>query len=282
MATTHTEFGKFITHYRAIDRAGLLPTTPVILSEGDSWFSTPLYFNLVDWLEAQARNALFMRMESSGDLALDIFQGNRLRKLSSRLKAFEFDVLLLSAGGNDFVDDFLRDTFKGAKPMTPAAALQCVVDTGRFAEVLRAYRRALDSAFKARPKLQVITHTYDYPILMGKPAKLTVEQIGLAALLKHSIGDWIAKHVKKALPTEDEQRAFARLLIDQFSERVLKEIKKTYGAALTIVDFRGLLASDADWNDEMHPNEAAFQRLAEPLRTALRAALPAKKRAGVG
>jgi hypothetical protein len=219
MATTHTEFGKFINHYRGIEKAGLLPTTPIILSEGDSWFSTPLYYNLVDWLEVDARNAMFMRLESSGALATEMFDGGNLRKLRDRLKAFKFDVLLLSAGGNDFVDKFLRDTFRNAKAMTPEAAVQRVIDTDRYGEVLRAYRRVLDAAYKARPTLHVITHTYDYPRLMGQKGKLTVEQLGLIALFKRSVGDWIAKHIKKALPTADEQRAFARLLMEEYRSR---------------------------------------------------------------
>jgi hypothetical protein len=282
MATTHTEFGRFIQHYRKLDKAGLLHTTPVILSEGDSWFSTPLYYNLVDWLEVASHDALFMRLESSGAQATEIFDGGSLRKLRDRLKAFQFDLLLISAGGNDFVDKFLRDTFRNAKPMTPEAALQRVIDTGRYDEVLRAYRRMLDAAYKARPDLYVITHTYDCPRLMGQEGKLTVAQLGLAALFKRSVGDWIAKHVRKALETEDEQRTFARLLMDQYSDSVLAELKKTYGTALTVVDFRGKLTDDADWNDEMHPTEDAFKRLAVDLRVAVRDALPPLKLAGFG
>lgn len=282
MATTHTEYGKFINHYRALDRAKRLPTTPMILSEGDSWFSTPLYYNLVDWLEVRAPNAVFMRMEESGDLAVDIFSGGNLRSVSSRLKAFEFDVLLLSAGGNDFVDRFLRETFRNAHAMTPEAALQRVIDTKRYDEVLRAYQRMLDSAFKARPALRVVTHSYDYPRLMGQAAELTVEQIGLAALLKRSIGDWIARHVKTALPTRDEQVAFARLMMDQFFDRVLMPLKTQYGDAVDVVDFRGTLDQDNDWNDEMHPTGAAFERLAAKLRKQVRDALTDAKKPGIG
>jgi len=282
MATTHTDYGKFINHYRALDRAGLLASTPIILSEGDSWFSTPLYYNLVDWLEVRAPNAVFMRMEQTGDLAVNMFGGGNLRSISSRLKAFEFDVLLLSAGGNDFVDRFLRDTFHNAKAMTPADALQRVIDTRRYAQVLSAYQRMLDAAFKARPSLRVITHTYDYPRLLGEGAKLSVEKIGLAALLKRKVGDWIARYVIKALPTKAEQAEFAKLLMDEFFERVLTPLKAQYGDGLDVIDFRTMLNSDDDWNDEMHPTGAAFERLALPLRILLRTALAPGKRAGIG
>jgi hypothetical protein len=282
MAITHTEYGKFINHYRALDRAGHLATTPMILSEGDSWFSTPLYYNLVDWLEVRAPNAVFMRMENSGDLAVDMFSGGNLRSIGSRLKAFEFDVLLLSAGGNDFVDRFLRDAFKNSAPMSAEEALERVVATGRYDEVLRAYQRMLDAAFKARPSLRVVTHSYDYPRLMGEPAQLSVEQIGLVALFKRSIGDWIARYVRHVLPTEALQLAFAKQLIDAFFERVLTPLKTQYGDRLDVVDFRGLLTQDAQWNDEMHPSGAGFERLADVFRVSMRAALPALKRAGLG
>ncbi len=282
MATTHTEYGKFINHYRALDRAGRLSDTPIILSEGDSWFSTPLYYNLIDWLEVRAPKAVFIRMENSGDLALNIFSGGNLRSVSSRLKAFEFDVLLLSAGGNDFVDRFLRDTFKSAASMSPEAALERVIATGRFEDVLHAYQRMLDGAFKARPGIQVLTHTYDYPRLMGASATLSVEQIGLIALFKRSIGDWIGKYVKHVLANEDLQRAFSKLLIDAFFERVLEPLKTQYGDGLHVVDFRGQLTNDVDWNDEMHPSGAGFARLADIFRVKLRAALPELKRGGIG
>ena len=117
---------------------------------------------------------------------------------------------------------------------------------------------------------------------MGQAGELTVQQLGLLALFKRSVGDRIAKYVNKALPTEDEQRAFARLMMDQYSKSVLAELKDTYDSALTIVEFSGQLTSDSDWNDEMHPTEAAFKRLAIKLREAVRAALPEEKRATFG
>jgi hypothetical protein len=282
MASTHTDFGTFLKHYRALKRADLLDTTPLILSEGDSWFSTPLYYNLVDWLETEAHHALFMRLEASGDLATRMFRGGNLKVLESRLKNLEFDVLLISAGGNDFVDDYLQRLFENAKRMTPEQALARVIASGRYDDVLKAYRRGLEIAFAARPNLQVITHTYDYPRLMGQAAKLSVEAIGLVALFKRSVGDWIARHIRHVLPSEDEQRAFVKLLIDEFSNRVLSVLKNEYDSALTIVEFRGNLTSDADWNDEMHPTGAAFRTLAADLRAAVRSVLPAAKRAGIG
>lgn len=52
------------------------------------------------------------------------------------------------------------------------------------------------------------------------------------------------------------------------------ELKQTYGGALTIVDFRSQLTQDEEWHDEIHPTEAAFQRLEMKLLGAVRDALP--------
>lgn len=282
MATTHTAFGKFVINVRALKRSGQLSTTPLILSEGDSWFSTPLYFNLVDWLEADAAQSAFLRLESSGDLATRIFAGTSLRKIGQRLKEIEFDVLLISAGGNDFVDDFLRDTFAGKSTMSVAAALATVRATGRFEQVKAAYQRMIDTAIAARPSIRILAHSYDYPQRMGAPAQLTLEQIGLVALLKRSIGDWIQKNVQHVLPTEDQKRAFARGLIDEFHDSVLLPLHHAHPQHFELVDFRGQLTNQSDWNDEMHPTANAFRRLAVPLRAHLRALLPAAKQAGIG
>jgi hypothetical protein len=279
MAVTHTEFGKFAAHYRALERADLLKSTPLILSEGDSWFSMPLYFNIVDWLEARAPDAMFMRLEKTGDLALDMFSGGSLRSITQRVKSFEFDVLLLSGGGNDFVDRFLRDTFKRAQPMSVADAIAKVRDTGRFGDVLKAYIRVLDSVLRTHPALRVIVHSYDYPQSMGKAAKLTVETIGLVGLFKRSVGDWIARHIRHTLPKEADQLAFARGLIDQFFLDVLKPLTEQYKNALDVIDVRKTLTSASDWNDEMHPTAAGYKQIAEQFVAPIQRALPAAKRA---
>lgn len=288
MATTHTAFGKFLNYYRALDRArdangtSLRKRIPVLLSEGDSWFSTPLYYNLVDWLEVGSPNGAFLRMEATGDLATRMFSGSNLRKIASRLKAIEFDALLISAGGNDFVDEFLKTTFAGIGQMTVTQAFNRVKASGRFDQVRAAFQTLITTAAAARPGIRILAHSYDYPLRMGVPAQLSIEQIGLIALFKRQAGDWIARHVGHVLSSPDDQRAFARKLIDHFHDEVLTPLHQHNPTHFHFVDLRGLLHSEADWNDEMHPTADAFQRLVQPYRDALRALLPAQKQAALG
>lgn len=281
MTTVNTRYGVFLRQYRALKKHGMLVSVPVILSEGDSWFSTPLYPNLLDCVANATRSAIFSRMEKNGDLALAMFRGANLKDIRRRLHNIPFDLLLLSAGGNDLVDSFLQGLFNGAKPMTVDDAVNRVLNTGRLEKIGEAYRRVVTVAVEARPGLKVVGHTYDYPRLMGEPARLTVEQIGLIALFKRSVGDWIGRHIRVALPEPMNQQAFARVLIDHFHDVALKPVQDAFPDHFRIVNLRGVLTEDAQWNDEMHPSREGFERLSGHYRDAIRALLPPDKRPGI-
>ncbi len=282
MGSAHTKLGQFRQHYRALRRQearrGGAATTPVILSEGDSWFSTPLYNNLLDAIEYGSQ-ALMLRVEKSGDVALSMFAGRGLDRLVEHVRTFEFDLMAVSAGGNDLVDDFLAQAFRGRSGLDADDALRVVRATGRFKALREAYQRLVDRIGRAAPQTRIVAHSYDYPRLLGVPARLTVPQLGLAALFKHSIGDWIERHIRTAIASRAERERFVRLLVDAFVEDVLERVQ---GAGFSYVDLRGSLTRDAQWNDEMHPTQAGFVRLARRYALGLRRQLPAAKRAAIG
>lgn len=288
-----TRVGQFREIHRKLKRRpALLAATPVVFCEGDSWFSTPLAMNLLDWLvfpspEDERRGVpvfgaggLFLRKEQSGDLATDIFTAAKVRGLTGWYERFGFDIALLSAGGNDFVGAFLKRTFAGTSRMTPAQAFDLVVASGCYARVLAAYRRVVAAFVTARPHTPILAHTYDYPIALGRAGSLGVAGIGAIALLKHDIGPWIAPHVARALPAIADQRAFARNLIDGFEQRVLRVVRDDPASRglFDYVDLRGTLDSEAQWFDEMHPTSAGFHLLAAKLRGAVLERLPPAKR----
>jgi hypothetical protein len=288
-----TRVGQFRAIYRAVKRSpALRDTTPVVFCEGDSWFSTPLAMNLLDWLvfpspQDEVRGVpvfgaggLFLRKEQSGDLATDMFTASRIRRLADWYGGFDFDIALLSAGGNDFVGSFLRRTFVGKARMTPVQAFELVVASGRYAQVLAAYRRVVAAFVAARPNTPIVAHTYDYPVALGEAGALGVAGVGAIALLKHDVGPWIAPHVAHVLPAMGDQRAFARQLIDGLEQRVLRVVRDDPPSRglFDYVDLRGTLDADAQWFDEMHPTSAGFHRLAAELRAAVLARLPPAKR----
>jgi hypothetical protein len=223
---------------------------------------------------------LFFRAEHSGDLATEIFKPKKVKNLLGWFKAFEFDLVLLSAGGNDFVGDFLKKVFAGTGPMTPSQAFARLEDTGRFEDVRAAYTRLIGAFHRAKPTVTILGHTYDYPIRLGQPAQLTAGNLGAIALFKRSIGPWIEPHVARALPTFEEKRQFARLVIDGFVTKVLEPLREdpALGGAFDFVDLRGTLPEIESWFDEMHPTGTGFHELADQWRQAIAARLPAAKR----
>lgn len=277
--------GQFLEIYKGL-RANkkLFDRTPIVFCEGDSWFSTPLYMNLLDWIvfatpedEARGvpltgRGGLFYRDETSGHLAVNMFTPKNIKRLMSAYGSFEFDIALLSAGGNDFVSDYLKATFVGQGPMSVDEAFDLVVDTGRFDQVRAAWTEMLTAMVAKRPKTPIVTHTYSYPLRLDAAGELTLANLGLAAALKKQVGPWIAPHLKKALPTQDEQRAFVKKLIDGFAEDVLFELqaKPKFKKLLHIVDLRDECTSELDWFDEMHPTTAAFKRMSTRFGTEIR------------
>lgn len=297
--------GQFRQLYMALKHARLLDTTPIVFCEGDSWFSTPLAMNLLDWLVSPApedeekgiplfgKGGLFFRVERSGDHASPgftdpgrvMFSRRNIDDLLGWYRKFDFDLILLSAGGNDFVDGFLRKTFRGLSQLSPQSAYQVVLDSGRYQQVRSAYEAFLTRFIAARPRVPVLAHTYVYPRLLGVEGPLTVYNAGLAAVLKKSVGPWIGPYIENVLaPGQGRNRQqmieFAHLLIDGFEEHVLRTLKADprFSANFDYVDLRNLLPNDSDWFDEMHPTEAGFHVLASQMRGALIARLPAAKR----
>ena len=231
--------------------------------------------NILDWLvfpvpadEARGvpiygRGGLFFRAEESGDLATDMFSPKRLRDLMRWYGGHQFDIALLSAGGNDFVGTFLKTTFADRRSMTPGQAYDCVVNTGRYEEVYRAYERVLLRMVALHPKTPIFAHSYCHPMKMGVGADLTVANLGVAALMKKNVGPWIRPYVHKTLPDVDNQRLFARMLIDGFVDRVLAPLAADirFRRNFRYLDLRDEAQFEQDWFDEMHPTGATFHRL---------------------
>lgn len=293
--------GQFRQMYMGLKAQRRLDSTPVILCEGDSWFSTPLAMNLLDWIVSPApedeergvpqfgNGGLFFRVERSGDQAApqtehpgrSMFTKDNVEDLLGWFTRYEFDAVLLSAGGNDFVDTWLGHALAGKHGLTANEAFDAIVATGRYDEVRNAYAYFVGAMHKARPGVPILAHTYDYPRRIGSAAALGLGNLGVAALLKKSIGPWIGPNIEHVIDGGvDAWREFARLLIDGFVARVLEPLKSDarYGGMFDYVDLRGNLTADAQWNDEMHPTEAGFYKLAVIFRAALLAKLPPAKR----
>ena len=106
-----TKLGLFVETMRA-DK-----TLPVVLSEGDSWFSYPLNRNLMDFVEMM-RDFAMLRLERSGEEARQILKpsGTQFKNLRKYLELYRFEALFFSGGGNDIVDENLPPLLNRKKP----------------------------------------------------------------------------------------------------------------------------------------------------------------------
>ena len=279
-SVTTSRRGEFRAIYRNLIRhPALRARTPVVFCEGDSWFSTPLAMNIIDWLvfpspEQEERGVpivgdggLFFRAEEIGDQAVDMFAPKPLKDIMDWYDSVDFDIALLSAGGNDLVGKFLKKAFAGKKKLRVDQAFAVVEATGRFNDVFTAYERALTRMVALRPNTPIVSHTYSYPLKLGVAADLSLANLGLVALLKKDAGPWIGPNIGIALPDLDDQRRFVVRMIDGFVERVLEPLRADvrFRDNFRYLDLRTMAPRESDWFDEMHPTGATFQRLSQPF-----------------
>lgn len=245
------------------------PNWPVVMSEGDSWFS---YADAIGKLDdpldsgkAQDQRAwALLRLEKAGDEILSILSGAQRSKLRGYFGRWKLDALLFSGGGNDIIGaDFqplLRD-------FTAGAQAQDLVSFSRFERRLRqiqdCYRELLDLLADAGQEATLFVNSYDYVV----PSQKGAAYVGP---IKVS-GPWL----QPALDAHGIPRALwpdvIRLLIDAFASAIDQVATEPRGAGRVIrVETRNVVAGD--WKDEIHPDRKGSIRVAKRFEIALRAA----------
>ena len=216
---------------------------PVIVAEGDSWFTYP-------WLDVVgALNDLFAisHLAAAGDTLAQMLDQNEYIAELHRVKA---DILLFSGGGNDALGggDLKAHLLPFDKALTPAQHLRSsfsgLVDgaVGKFDQI---YRRVAREA----PGVAVICHGYDYAI----PDK----------------GKWLGTPMKQLGITDPAyQRGIVHEMMDRFA-LAMSRLAARY-PHVTFLDNRGTV-KDADWADELHPSPPGFAAVARKFAMAIRA-----------
>jgi len=277
---------------KAVD--AFLQSRPCLMYWGDSWFSTPLYLNLAKQSVLRI-DGMAMLVGKPGATASGLFTARRIRELADWLRTYPFDALCLSTGGNDELSERLEAMFapwmksKPPAKLSPQQAFARVLESGTLDKVQERYAAVLDGlapVLKKRKAFRVVGHTYAPLQRIGAPADLTVGNIGLIAWVKDDVGPWLWPTMKRVLANTSEGKVFADLLLqDGFRDRVLKPLSapNRYGGLFSYADFTSVpeTATEAFWNDEIHPKEAGFAVLARTFNQELRARLPAAKRAAV-
>lgn len=279
-------------HRAEVDR--FLETHPAVLYWGDSWFSTPLYLNLARQ-SAKRISGIGMVIGKPGAEAVDLFSRREVDRLCKRIESNPFDIVCLSAGGNDCLDDRLGTIFSDWQGKSPKRsdvldalrAYQWMVDSGAFTRVRESYDRLLQrlrAVQRQRPHLQVIGQPYVPIELIGEPADLTTDNIGLIAWIKGRAGPWLWNRMQPVLGDKQQAHEFARLmLMEGFGKLVLNALEAAHPGLFSVVDFSAtdLREPRKFWHDEIHPTEAGFEKLAIPFNAQIRKRLPHAKQHAV-
>lgn len=245
------------------------PSWPVVISEGDSWFSYSDVIGQLDdpkgtGVEKDQRAWSLLRLEKAGDEVMTILSGAQRAKLRDYFGRWPLSALLFSGGGNDIIGPDLPPLLR---PFTAGATAADLVQFSRFERRLRqiqdCYRELLDLLSDAGQSCKVFVNSYDYIV----PSDQGAELLGF---IKVS-GPW----VKPALEARGVPKALwpdvIRLLIDAFASAVDQVAAEPRGAGrLVRVETRDLVKGE--WKDEIHPNPKGAKRVAKAFETALKGA----------
>lgn len=268
--------GKFLSQIREIKRDdkerrfAAWPSTykgPLIVAEGDSWFEYPWQNDTIMVLSQRYRIKPLAR---AGDTWADVIHEN---ELEPTVEALNPDIVLLSVGGNDIVDNI---------PMFVRRYSPNLARTAKAYIIQTVFKAALDLVFgkydlACRPivdkGIDVIVSGYDHP----NPR--TVE----------NGGQWLGPELLRTRNLYDIPlwHWIVRELIDTYDRRMRDFVAgfnaatdpKATSARLTFVSQIGVVnktpydpasgEKNPDWNDEMHPHDAGFARLADNLGAAI-------------
>ena len=249
------------------------PALPVVISEGDSWFSFPSHANTIDHLdELVDRRMSLLRLEESGDTLQRMTSGEQRGRLRQFLTTYPVDALLFSGGGNDVVGPEILDLFDDLVPGQPwESAIRPTAMDLQFQHIANAYHTIAELRDQYRPNAWIITHTYAYVRPNGKPTVFWLWPIPISL----SFGPWIKTNLEaRGIDQAADQTAVVRYLIDRFHDTIA-DVASVH-ERFTVIDNRSRLTQAADWTDELHPSRTGFRKVAQQFRRALRTALPAK------
>ncbi len=262
-----------------------------VYAEGDSWFDkfTPFGAHGTNLLETIRTPFLTAVCDVShiGDEVRDMVDGRQARQTAALFKLWNFDAILLSAGGNDLKNAFAQLVVADANRTSAPGTLRKGSPLGRFADAgtldgffagvvadIRRFVQLRDEAGDPTTrKAPILLHGYDH--LQPRPAGAL-----LFAGSRIGSGPWLYPALKQAGMSDEDMRAAAADVIDALNERLRSDVAVLPN--VTVLDQRGLLTiarpgttgADGDWLDEIHPTADGFAKLARgrwelPLAAAL-------------
>ena len=249
-----------------------ITSTPSVLAAkaaaiGDSWLDmAPFHRSLARSLKAMGYvPALGSDYATLGRTLKKMARDAELRDAVDDLRRKSHDVVLLGGGGNDLVHPNSQPKMSPLYKMlndSPAPGHELIateVDKFVDAQLKGHYHTILDALVKATSK-PIVIHVYDHPIPDGRA-------LGTS---------WLKKKFDLRHINEDRARAVMKVLIDRLNAMVATvaaAYEKTHPGRVHHVNLAGKLADAYGapgnykklWKDELHPNKAGFDLLAEEI-----------------
>ncbi len=251
---TLQQFDKAVIKHKQAARA---------LCFGDSWFQFPPHpTDLNKQIARLFKETLFLREGVAGrDSAM---WKRALPGIQDRIGTYRFHAILLSTGGNDIVGSELSEFVKTPQqPQSPGDFQWGEVPTAVFNHIrLETFGHALRYAINDikevvqfrdlySPESIIYVHSYDYIWPSGVGYKLGPIKMK----------PWVKPYLEGVgLLDKREQRIVTSWLIDQFTRELRAFVSQR--ANMRLVDSRGTLKTQAQWNDEIHPTAKGFETIA--------------------
>lgn len=257
-----------------------LPSFPSqrFLAEGDSWFSmsgTPPY-NLLFGLRFRDITQI-VNCAIPGDTIVNMSKlaHNSHYREALTTRGFKWKAIFLSGGGNDLIDRadeiLIPKNRRDAAASAPADFCDQTELRELIDDVQRGFRRLAslrDSARSNSRKAPIVTHTYDYATPRNAPARFFF----------FSLGPWLYPALKSTQVPRGSWIPIADYLIDELAKGILtlqkgnNRIKNFYVVNTRGATTRAALGdtgSSHDWQNEIHPNNKGYRKLARRVEKKL-------------
>lgn len=238
------------------------PNAPIVLCFGDSWFWYPIpgIGNLCNRFVTFARHEA-IDFVALGAIGMDIADPGKplLTELQTFMQweARSLDLIMVSGGGNDIAGP--EDLDPLLQPGTPddiSTWFQQMLLQQKLARIAAGFQRVVHLRDTFCPQVPIVTHGYDY-----------AHASGLALL-------WFSPWIRPSLDAIGMPRAMHSAAVRYVVDRLVA-IQLTMAASpgYAFIDTRGTLTAQ-DWDNELHPTGAGFDKLARHFYPLLERTFP--------